>query len=33
MRFVSSAWTVEAEVDSGAYTAKVAQFAAGIRKD
>jgi NAD(P)H-dependent FMN reductase len=33
MRFVSSASTVEAEVDSGAYTATVEKFAAGIRKD
>lgn len=33
MRFVSSAWTVEADVDSGAYSAKVEKFAAGIRKD
>ena len=33
MRFVSSAWTVEAEVDSGAYRAKVEQFAAVIRRD
>jgi len=33
MRFVSSACTVEAEVNSGAYTATVEKFAAGIRKD
>jgi flavorubredoxin len=33
LRFISSAWTVEAEVDSGTYMAKVEKFAAGIRKD
>ncbi len=33
MRFVSSAWTVEAEVESGAFMAKVEAFAAGIRKE
>jgi flavorubredoxin len=33
LRFVSSASTVEAEVDSGACMATVERFAAGIRKD
>lgn len=32
MRFVSSASTVERDVDSGAFTATVEKFAAGIRK-
>jgi NAD(P)H-dependent FMN reductase len=32
MRFVSSASTVERDVDSGAFTATVERFAAGIQK-
>ena len=32
MRFISSAWTIEAEVENGTYSATVEKFAAGIQK-